>query len=184
MCRVLGNLPIEVKGASVEVGEKASEEAIIEGMARVLAAGTELTVSSRFCLGDLYNQLDKRYGVKADKITSTFGRKYYNLLRQYGWISGKWPVEMRDTSLAWTFYRDGTPDNPAPDKPSPSEKAKAKAKEMILMWSRGRWSRDRFDEFYDLFTNRDSLPIPQEEKPVVYAHKSGYGADAIHEETP
>jgi hypothetical protein len=193
---VVKGLPIDLKGECHMVASaEATQEQIIEGIKRVLGASTEVTTSSRFCLGDLYNQLSNRYGVKAASIIPEFGKKYYNLLRQYGWIASKWAAVQRDPSLPWSYYRDNEPGGIAKKRQSPEEKLKERLRVAFKAGedcSFDMINGPNFDEWYEenyarpLQSALADLPknptfTPDQEHPG-YLHRAGNGSSVINED--
>lgn len=108
-------LPIEVREYGATMAETATPEQILSGLRSLLNSEQGITVRSRFCMGDLYNQINRQRGMRKmliSLLTNELGGKTYQLLRTYGWVAAKWPEDQRTDGHNWTWFINNAPGQP------------------------------------------------------------------------
>lgn len=127
LVEVLKDLPCEVKEYGVVVSDDVNVLEIITGIRRLLNTDRGMSVRSRFAIGDFYNKITKRKGLRkevVEAITGEFGGKTYQLIRTYGWVANKWPIDLRNDEKPWVWWirnEHGAPDKDALEYETPLE---------------------------------------------------------------
>lgn len=121
----------DVKGDSMglqEIGSLSVNETV-EVFHALLKAGKDVSVSTRFRIGDMYNLLGEKHRVARRKamqdIMERFSDNDRQMFRTCGWVAHKWPRGKRSTEYGWTYYLRNNPDEPARviEKPLPMYEA-------------------------------------------------------------
>lgn len=112
--RVMGDLGVSAREYGAKVTEGVAQSQLEEAILRYESMKQDSGVSCRFSMGDLYRALAKRYGARREFAIEHFGKergeKFYNELRSYGWIAGKWPESKRSGKYPWSWYKNHRPD--------------------------------------------------------------------------
>jgi hypothetical protein len=158
MAHQLEDLPATLDGYSLSIEEEATTEERQAIGRRVLEMEHEASALHRFILGDWYNTIpNEAYGDKRrflEQAIEGYTDTMDKLFRNYGWIARKWGKEERSGNRPWSYYRDYSPGEPYLPKPK-IDRSRQKIKEAVLMWTKGKWSMKRFDEFYSLLTRSE-----------------------------
>lgn len=111
----LAHLPVTPAQWSLRVNENISNEQLTETFRCILETERHAMVLCRFCLGDLYNSIDKKYGARKETLAHihrNFGDKLYQTFRTYGWVANKWPIHERNAEHGWTYWLQNKPGQP------------------------------------------------------------------------
>jgi hypothetical protein len=111
----LAGVPVRVRDFGMDVSKDATVSEALSALGGIRDVENAFCVRSRFCAGDLFRQMSLR---GADKrafiagVKAAHGESYYNALRRYGWVAGKWSEERRSDSRCWAWYVNHEPGRP------------------------------------------------------------------------
>lgn len=115
----LAGAPVRVHDLALSVSRDATVGEALDVLARLVEADKHMVVRSRFCQGDLFRQMELRGSDKRAFIAgvkAAHGANFYNALRRYAWVAGKWPADRRSDKKCWAYYVNNEPGRPGEPK--------------------------------------------------------------------
>lgn len=189
---LLTGLPTRAKGYTLSVSDEATDTEVTAIFDCLLTAEKHMTVTTRFYLGDAYNQVTKRRRAKNEALApiyKKFGEKYKQLLRTYGWVAGKWPEadRIKCADKPWSHFLRKYPDGIKAPKTRGATNLTFVSSEDTdegQIWvgrsKKGHEYRFLIVPAEDEADEQDAIPTGE---PFMYRQRQGgYGAEVLREE--